>query len=136
MNKAYTLRALQSDDLFLMLKVINKIGIKEIKKCFESEAVINTISSVASEGKGEAVDRDVATVGMTVMLEIADVFARNLPACRDELYQLLSTLSGMTAEEIAKLPMLTMVDMVMDVIKMQEFADFFQRLFGSHETAT
>ena len=136
MNKAYTLRALQSDDLFLMLKVINKIGIKEIKKCFESEAVINTISSVASEGKGEAVDRDVATVGMTVMLEIADVFARNLPACRDELYQLLSTLSGMTVEEIAKLPMLTMVDMVMDIIRMQEFADFFQRRFGSRETAT
>jgi hypothetical protein len=136
MNKVYTLRALQSDDLFLMLKVINKIGIKEIKKCFESEAVIKAISSVAGDKKGEDVDNDVATVGMTVMLEIADVFARNLPACRDELYQLLSTLSGMTVEEIARLPMLTMVDMVMDVIKMQEFADFFQRLFGSRETAT
>lgn len=136
MNKVYTLRALQSDDLFLMLKVINKIGIKEIKKCFESEAVIKAISSVAGDKKGEDVDNDVATVGMTVMLEIADVFARNLPACRDELYQLLSTLSGMTVEEIARLPMLTMIDMVMDVIKMQEFADFFQRLFGSRETAT
>ena len=136
MNKVYMLRALQSDDLFLMLKVINKIGIKEIKKCFESEAVIKAISSVAGDKKGEDVDNDVATVGMTVMLEIADVFARNLPACRDELYQLLSTLSGMTVEEIARLPMLTMVDMVMDVIKMQEFADFFQRLFGSRETAT
>ena len=132
MNKVYTLRALQSDDLFLMLKVINKIGIKEIKKCFESEAVVKAIAAM-TDGKKV---KDTAAVGMTVMLEIADVLARNLPACRDELYQLLSTLSGMTVEEIAKLPMLTMVDMVMDVIKMQEFADFFQRLFGSRETAT
>ena len=132
MNKVYTLRALQSDDLFLMLKVINKIGIKEIKKCFESEAVVKAITAM-TDGKKV---KDTAAVGMTVMLEIADVLARNLPACRDELYQLLSTLSGMTVEEIAKLPMLTMVDMVMDVIKMQEFADFFQRLFGSHGTAT
>ena len=132
MNKVYTLRALQSDDLFLMLKVINKIGIKEIKKCFESEAVVKAITAM-TDGKKV---KDTATIGMTVMLEIADVLARNLPACRDELYQLLSTLSGMTVEEIAKLPMLTMVDMVMDVIKMQEFADFFQRLFGSHGTAT
>lgn len=132
MNKVYTLRALQSDDLFLMLKVINKIGFKEIKKCFESETVVKAITAM-TDGKKV---KDTATVGMTVMLEIADVLARNLPACRDELYQLLSTLSGMTVEEIAKLPMLTMVDMVMDVIKMQEFADFFQRLFGSHGTAT
>lgn len=132
MNKVYTLRALQSDDLFLMLKVINKIGIKEVKKCFESEAVVKAITAM-TDGKKV---KDTAAVGMTVMLEIADVLARNLPACRDELYQLLSTLSGMTVEEIAKLPMLTMVDMVMDVIKMQEFADFFQRLFGSHGTAT
>ncbi len=132
MNKVYALRALQSDDLFLMLKVINKIGIKEIKKCFESEAVVKAITAM-TDGKKV---KDTATVGMTVMLEIADVLARNLPACRDELYQLLSTLSGMTLEEIAKLPMLTMVDMVVDVIKMQEFADFFQRLFGSRETAT
>ncbi len=132
MNKVYTLRALQSDDLFLMLKVINKIGIKEVKKCFESEAVVKAITAM-TDGKKV---KDTATVGMTVMLEIADVLARNLPACRDELYQLLSTLSSMTVEEIAKLPMLTMVDMVMDVIKMQEFADFFQRLFGSRGTAT
>ena len=132
MNKVYTLRALQSDDLFLMLKVINKIGIKEIKKCFESEAVVKAITAM-TDGKKV---KDTATVGMTVMLEIADVLARNLPACRDELYQLLSTLSGMTEAEIAKLPMLTMIDMVMDVVKMQEFADFFQRLFGSRETAT
>lgn len=132
MNKEYTLRALQSDDLFLMLKVINKIGIKEIKKCFESETVVKAITAM-TDGKKV---KDTAAVGMTVMLEIFDVLARNLPACREELYQLLSALSGMTAEEIAKLPMLTMLDMVADVIKMQEFADFFQRLFGSRETAT
>lgn len=132
MDKAYTLRALEGDDLFLMLNVINKIGIKEVKKCFESEVVVKAITAMTN---GKQV-KDTATVGVTVMLEIADVLARNLPACRDELYQLLSTLSGMTVEEIAKLPMLTMVDMVMDVIKAKEFADFFQRLFGSHETAT
>lgn len=132
MDKVYTLRALQSDDLFLMLKVINKIGIKEIKKCFESEAVVKAITAM-TDGKKV---KDTATVGMTVMLEIADVLARNLPACRDELYQLLATLSGMTEAEIAKLPMLTMIDMVMDVVKKKEFADFFQHLFGSRETAT
>ena len=82
MNKEYTLRALQSDDLFLMLKVINKIGIKEIKKCFESETVVKAITAM-TDGKKV---KDTAAVGMTVMLEIFDVLARNLPACREELF--------------------------------------------------
>ena len=136
MDKVYTLRALQSDDLFLMLKVINKIGIKEIKRCFESEAVIKVVSTMAGDKEGKEKDKDMAAVGMAVMLEIVDVLVTHLPECKDELYQLLSTLSGMTVEEIAKLPMLTLVDMVLDVVKKKEFTDFFQRLFGSRETAT
>ena len=132
MDKAYTLRALEGDDLFLMLKIIKKIGIKEIKRCFESEAVMQAVSAMANQKKV----KDVESVGITVALEVADILASNLPECRDELYQLLSSLSGMQVEEIGKLPMLTMLNMVMDVIKAKEFADFFPQLFGSRETAT
>jgi hypothetical protein len=127
MEKAYTLREIKADDIFLMLRVIKKIGLKEAKACFESEDVKKAIAAMSA---GQEVT-DVSSVGMAVMLEIADVLISHLPDCKDDLYKLLEALSGMSAAEIADLPMATFIDMVMDVIKKDEFKDFFQRVVGS-----
>ncbi len=124
---AYTLRNLKADDTFLMLKIIKKIGIKEIKACFEAPEVKDAINKAVS-GNGET---DVTDVGMGVAFEIASVIVSNLPECREEIYQLLSTLSGMKREEIADMPMTDFVGMIVDVIRKEEFKDFFQAVFKS-----
>ena len=127
MDKTYTLRTLKADDTFLMLKLIKKIGIKEIKNCFESPDVKEAIA-IGVNGDGEI---NFAAVGMTVALEIASLVVSNLADCREELYQLLSALSGLKREEIAEMPMVDFAGMIMDVVKKEEFRDFFQAVFKS-----
>ena len=120
--KVYELRSLTADDMFPMFQIISKVGVRDFKKCFESPAVIDAITSAAS-GKGE---KDLTAVGMTVAFDIAGMLVARLPDCKDDIYLLLSQLSGMSREEIGKLPMATFMEMIIDVVKKPEFTDFFQ----------
>lgn len=123
----YELRKLCTKDIFPMSKILSKIGIKEFKECFASEEVQAMIESMS---KGEK-PADIESVGIAVVLEIADVFLGNLSACEDHIYQLLSGLSGMTKKEIAELPMDVFVSMIIDVIKKEEFKDFIKAVSKS-----
>lgn len=122
--KNYELRSLTSDDIFPMFQIISKIGIREFKSCFESPDVKAAIAK--SEGT------DLNSVGLAVMLDIGGIMLANVPKAKDDIYLLLSQLSGFTKQEIGALPMATFAQMVIDVIRKDEFKDFFQvvsRLF-------
>lgn len=122
--KTYELRSLTSDDIFPMFQIISKIGIREFKSCFESPDVKAAIAK--SEGTG------LNSVGLAVMLDIGGIVLANVPKAKDDIYLLLSQLSGLTKQEIGALPMATFAQMVIDVIRKDEFKDFFQvvsRLF-------
>ena len=122
--KNYELRSLTSDDIFPMFQIISKIGIREFKFCFESPDVKAAIAK--SEGT------DLNSVGLAVMLDIGGTVLANVPKAKDDIYLLLSQLSGLTKQEIGALPMATFAQMVIDVIRKDEFKDFFQvvsRLF-------
>lgn len=126
-EKTYTLRMLKADDLFSVLRIINKIGLNELKKCFDGE---NVRKAMADAGKEQESDL-AATVGMQIMFDVASLVVERLPECRKELYQFLASLSGMKEQEIADLPMGTFAGMVMDVLQKDEFADFFTQVFRS-----
>lgn len=120
--KAYELRDLTADDVFPMFQIISAIGIKEFKSCFESDEVKKAVAESAREGKNV----DIGAVGVTVALDIASIIVANVPKCKDAVYLFLAQLSGMTKKDIAGLPMMTFVEMIVDVVKKPEFKDFFQ----------
>lgn len=120
-EKAYTLRALEAKDVFLMTKIIGAIGIKEFKDCFESDAIKSMIDN-ANNDDSEAV----ASVGVTVFLDIAEIVLNNLSKCEKNVYALLGNLSGMENEQIESLPMNTFFEMIIDVIQKEEFKDFIK----------
>ena len=122
-TKAYELRNLTADDMFPMFQIISKIGVKEFKSCFESPDVRKAIEGVAS---GKQDQDGLTALGMTIAFDLAGVIISNLASCKNDIYGLLSQLSGMAAKEIANLPMVTFVEMIVDVIKKEEFKDFFQ----------
>lgn len=126
-NKAYELRTLKADDLFVMLKIINKIGLQEVRECFNSVEVKQAISNSA-DGKDAAF---VSAVGMRIMFDVASLIVEKLPDCKTDLYAFLASLSGMKEKDIAELSMVDFYDMVLAVFKKEEFKDFFQRLVGS-----
>ena len=125
-NKLYTLRDMNADDLFVVLKIINKIGVREVRNCFNSAEVKKAISG----NDGGVNEEMTAAIGLHVMMELAGLIIEHLPECKDEIYCFLGSLSGMKAEEVAALPMGTFFDMVMDVLKHPNFNDFFQRVVG------
>lgn len=126
-EKTYTLRMLKADDLFSVLRIINKIGLNELKKCFDGETVRKAMADAGKEQESDLA----AAVGMQIMLDVASLVVERLPECRKELYQFLASLSGMKEQEIADLPMGTFAGMVMDVLQKDEFADFFTQVFRS-----
>lgn len=120
--KPYTLRNLTADDVFPMIQIINKIGFKEFKNCFNSPDV----QSVITKSMSGAADKDsLISVGVAVGIDIASVVIANTERCKPDLYSLLAGLSGMSVAEIGKLPIATFFEMIVDVVKKDEFKDFF-----------
>lgn len=118
-GKPYALRALEAKDVFLMSKIIGAIGIKEFKSAFESDELK---SMIRSNG-----DTDVTmSVGISVFMDIAGIIFNNLPKCEKDVYIFLGSLSGMDAKQIESLPMVTFTEMIIDVIKKEEFKDFMK----------
>ena len=125
----YELRKLQSKDAFSMLRIINKIGVKEFKGVLESDAVKQAIASTTTpqptaSGQSEP-KAETDKIGMTVALEIVNVLIMNIPSCEDDIYTFLSSLSGLKKKDVQELEMNVFFSMIMDVFKKQEFASFF-----------
>lgn len=115
-NKAYTLRTLTADDLFPMFQIVSKIGIKEFKHSFENPEIIK-----AFRQEGGSIE----SLGVEIAFDMAGVLMANLPVAKDSIYTFLASVAGMTKQEIAALPMGTFLEMIVDVIKKDEFKDFF-----------
>lgn len=56
-TKAYVLRELRADDVFPMFRIISKIGVREFKACFESDAIKAMINK-AKKGEGKKSDAE------------------------------------------------------------------------------
>ena len=128
-EKTYTLRGLTAEDVFPMLKIISGIGLKEFKGCFESEELRTAIRNMTAE-KEEGAEIDTTALGLMVAVDVASVIVANVPRCKDDIYTLLSGLSGMSKKEIAALPMNVFLSMIVDVVKKEEFKDFFGDVAG------
>lgn len=126
---AYELKTLTSKDMFPMFKIISKIGIKEFKSCFESDEVKKLASAAAN---GENVDN--AAVGMIIIMDIVSILVSKLPDCEDEIYSFLVGISNLKRKELEDMSMVEFTEMIIDVIKKEEFADFIgvvSKLFKS-----
>lgn len=127
-EKPYSFRTLSSEDMFLMFKILGKIGIKELKKCFEGDTMNALMTNFKKSGKNE---KDLMAVGVAVGLDVVDILLCNLPKCEKEIYQLLAQTSNLTEEAIKK-DMILFTDMIIDFVKKDEFPAFIKvvsRLF-------
>ena len=52
-EQAYTLRELQADDLYGMIRIVNKIGLEEMQQCFEGDELRKTMRENGSAEDAE-----------------------------------------------------------------------------------
>ena len=124
-QKPYILRALCAKDVFPMVKIIRKIGLKDIGKAFDPDE-IKTITESVSEEENATVDSIAETVGIAVVLKIVDVILENLEAAEQEIFGFLGGLAGMTADEVGSLPMDVFFEMLVDTFQSKEFVGFMK----------
>lgn len=123
--KPYTLRNLKAKDITPVATIIKKIGVKELKNCFENEGMKKLVSQAMKSENG--LDKDaVKSIGITVAFDVADVVLTNLPACQEDVNTLLSDMSGMKKNEIEDMPLGTYTEMIIDVIRQDGFKDFMR----------
>lgn len=115
--KKIELRKLEAKDIAPVVSILSKIGLKEIKECFNPA----DLQELAKSGEEAA-----TAVGLTVFTDLAGVIFGNYERCQDDIFRFLASLSGKSKEEIASLPMDSFAEMVIEVIKKEEFKDFFK----------
>ena len=132
--RPYKLRDLCSDDIFPMLTIIRKIGIKEFKECFNKETIEKIVelfmNNAKPEKEGENAQENTLVVAGISMLptvfDIAEVLLNNIPKCENDVYKFLANVSDLSVDKIKKLKMADFMGMIVDVIKKDDFKDFFK----------
>lgn len=125
-EKPYTFRKLSSEDMFLMFRIIGKIGIKEFKNCFNGDNLNSLIASFKQSGGNDNNSAKALTaIGVSVAFDAIDIILNNLPKCEKEIYQLLAQTSDLD-EETIKTDAILFTEMVIDFVKKEEFPAFIK----------
>ena len=119
----YNMRKLQATDIFSVVKILNGIGLKNIKESIDFEE-INKIRKGMTEDNADAVT---SQVGVNVVMSIATVILENLPNVESDLYNFIGSVIDMKAKEVAKMDMGEFMDILVAIIQKEEFKDFFKR---------
>lgn len=150
--KTYRLRRLQARDISPMAKIIGKIGIDELFSCYGdddftelmvklkkrknivSQAVVPAVqedgSAIRADGVKEAdaggKDNSELIVGVAVATRIANLVLQRLDRCEKEVYALLGSLSGMSADEVAELDLEVFIRMLTDIVRENNVVNFIR----------
>lgn len=126
----FELRGLKSADLFPMFGILSKIGFKDLKETISPDSIQTMIKSIRNDKHEEDQEATTAYLGLSIIMDVLEIIMKNLPKCEKEIYTFLSNLSGMTVEEVADLDMVTFTEMIIAVLKKDEFKDFFKVVSG------
>lgn len=118
-TEGIALRKLEAKDIAPMASILSKIGMKEIKSCFNPD----DLQELAS---GKNTEEAAAAVGFTVVFDIAGVILGNYEKCQDDIFRFIAGLSAMNQEDIAKLPLDTFFELIIEIVQKEEFKDFFK----------
>lgn len=111
-ERPYTMRKLKDSDLFPLLQLLRKIGLQNFKQSFIQE----------TEGK------TVNAVGITVVLDMADIIIANLGTASDDIYEMWSGLSGIPVNEMKEMEFGTLPLMIYDTFNEVKNTSFFKVL--------
>ena len=112
-ERPYTLRKFNDGDLFPILKILKKIGIKDCKEAFVQVA------------SGE---KTLKEIGILASFDLADILIGNLTKVEEEVYSLYSDMSGIPADEIRAMEFGTLPLMIMDSFNGVKNTSFFKVL--------
>lgn len=116
-SRPYYLRELKDRDLFTVLAIIDRI--------FPGDKLQKAFDEIATSGK------TMEEIGIQVCTKLGFELIRNINAAHDEIYALLSDMSGLSIEMLDNMPFGTGPMMIWDIVNNAKNADFFKAVFRS-----
>lgn len=112
-ERSYTLRRLKDKDLFPILGIISEVFPDDLAKTF--------VQLTTKE-------KTVQEVGATAVLKIVLAVLKNMDSVKEDVYALLSDVSGIPAAEIAEMEFGTTPMMIWDIVSNEKNCGFFKVL--------
>ena len=112
-ERSYVLRRLKDKDLFPILGIISEVFPDDLAKTF--------VQLTTKE-------KTVQEVGATAVLKIVLAVLKNMDSVKDDVYALLSDVSGIPAAEIAEMEFGTTPMMIWDIVSNEKNCGFFKVL--------
>lgn len=122
----YKLRKLKATDAFLIIKLINKFGIIEFKKCFNA----NDIAKLAENKEGLSKEELTEKVGFNIILSCISVIFENIDKCENEVFEFLSAVSNLNRKQVECLSLAELAQMIIEIFQKDEFKDFYKVVSG------
>ena len=110
MEKTYTLRRLRDRDLFPVLNIISEVFPDELSSVFVQ---------VSTK------EKSVQEVGAMAIMKLVLAVMKNMDKVQDEVYALLSDVSGIPAAEIQEMEFGTTPMMIWDIVANEKNSGFF-----------
>lgn len=115
-----------------MVKILQKIGLKQIREMLTPDKIKELMTAMKSEDKQEDDQKqeekiDGRTIlGFNLIMEVVGLVLDNLPACESDIYKFIGSVSSLTPEEVADLPLGEFTDIIVRILKDDVFSDFFK----------
>lgn len=121
--KPYNLRKLKATELFPMLNILKKIGFKKFTTLLQNDDVKNVVTKLKDGESDKIASDDLIGIG-SIIFEIAQIILDGTVDCENELFTILSNVSGLTTNEVRQLDLDILVQMIIDLVK--ENVDFIK----------
>lgn len=125
-----TMRPLMADDIFQVLALIEKLDLVDtLKDLFKGELRDKIISNYKNDGKNKNDKKEKSeqlineSVGFDIMVELGGLAVRRIPMAKQEINDLLASLTGKTPEEIGQLPIAIYIGLVKDFFTHNDFKE-------------
>ena len=110
-EKPYTLRKLNGEDLWAVLDIVGKVLPDDLAAVFADIAT------------GE---KTVNEVGGVVVFRLVSAIIKDIKKVKNEVYDFLTSVSGLTKEEINALGLMAVPKMIWDIYNAEKNVDFFE----------
>lgn len=128
----YTLGKFKSTDVFVMATLLSKIGLGKMANGFGRDNIMGIIGSF----KGKKNKDDLAAfTGMQMALTVGEIILSNLEQCETEVFKLLHSVSGLSVDDLKNMDAEIFAKLIIEVIQLQQFKDFFKVASGLLNTA-
>lgn len=117
------LRKLNAKDLFRMANILNKIGISELKKIIDTDKLANLASKQTINGDAMA-----SLIGANVVFDIVGLIVSNLEKAEKDIFSFVASIIESDVKEVEKMDMSEFMDVLVAIVKKEEFKDFFNHL--------